>query len=321
MDGFCSAFIFKKYLTTAFGLPNSNFEIIPVKPTDIEHGKIDITKNDIILDLPPVSGTFFCWIDHHGSNRDAKPAIPHVIWRMAPSCTGLLCDIAQEKGVTLPASIQEFRKAIDLIDTAGYSYEEYMQCYYQPQNWQELTVLQKMHMLSSFFATGDPVLNQELFIFLLQDPLPETPLELVDRYWIWAQRFYTAHVQSFEEWRKNVDGYMYLHDNANCVVQDDRRATMKRGVPDRFYVFAKYRDAVYSLNVKIVDDKMARIGIGTNIFNRPARFVDVGALCKEVGKKFGAGSGGGHKEVGGTEVFIENIDVALDFVWERMEKS
>ena len=321
MDGFCSAFVFKKYLAQAFGVNQTKLEVIGLKPNDIETETIKIERTDIILDLPPAKTPFFCWIDHHTSNRDAHVKAHHQIWKATPSCTGLLCDIAQEKQITLPAAVKEFRHAIDIIDSAAYNFEDYKECYYPPQNPEKLSLLQKLHAIDAVFSTGDFQLNQELFSFLLQDPLPTAPQDLFDMHKLWIERFYKARLQSYQEWRTNIDTYMHFDTKSHCVIQDDRKAKVKRGLPDRFYVFAKHRNAIYSINIKVVDETVARIGIGTNIFEKPTQHIDVGATCKEVGKKFGQGSGGGHKVVGGCEVLVLNVDAALEFILEKMRNG
>ena len=116
---------------------------------------------------------------------------------------------------------------------------------------------------------------------------------------------------------------MYItYDSASkCVVQDDRLAKLNVGVPDRFYSYMKYPQANYHLNLRIIEEeKKARLGVGSNIFHKERCKVNIGELCKEVGRKFG-GSGGGHLAVGGAVIKSEKADEAIAFILEKLKEA
>ena len=81
----------------------------------------------------------------------------------------------------------------------------------------------------------------------------------------------------------------------------------------------KYPQTSYNLSIRITYDEKARLGIGSNIFNKEWCRVDLGSLCEEVGKKFG-GSGGGHYYVGGAVIRTEKCDEAVKFILDALKE-
>jgi hypothetical protein len=318
-DGFCTAFVFKRYLAPLLNV-KGDIKILPVLPSDIELGEIEFTTKDIVLDLPCPKKEVFFWCDHHSTNKP-KEEKKNYHWKIAPSCCSYLLDIAFSLGLKKTAKLVEFQKVLDTIDAAQYTKDEYMSCYYPPKDFRELSTLQQAHVLSTMFQTRDYNLNSEMFRSLLSFKLKETPF--VSSWFKKMQPliFFKAHLKSYQEWRDHVDTYIYYDKETKCVVQDDRKILKRVGLPDRFYAFAKFSQSTYSLNFKPLDEKQMRIGIGSNIFHKDRCKIDIGALCKEVGKKFGEGSGGGHKEVGGARIFLDKADAALKFILARMKEG
>ena len=118
-----------------------------------------------------------------------------------------------------------------------------------------------------------------------------------------------------------MEKYFVYDELSRCVIQDDRTVIEKRGIPDRFYVYYTFLHCSYGLNIKIVDEKTARIGLGGNVFFKNRNTIDVGAICKQVGREFGEGSGGGHREVGGASVLLEKADDAIAFILKRLREA
>jgi hypothetical protein len=81
----------------------------------------------------------------------------------------------------------------------------------------------------------------------------------------------------------------------------------------------KFPDASYSTVIKAIDETHVILGIGSNIFHKERCKVDIGALCKTVGRKYGEGSGGGHYAVGGATVFAEQADEAVGFILKALK--
>ena len=210
---------------------------------------------------------------------------------------------------------------MEINDGAAYKKKDIKEIFYKQNSYKNLTSLQKLAAIGAMFNTRDRNLNDEIFRTLLAHELGETPLSSKNLWQLNPLMFHKAQLESFEQWRKNVDTYLAYDSEAQCVVQDDRRAKMNIGVPDRFYSYMKFPEASYHVNLRIIEDeKKARLGIGCNIFHKERCKVNIGALCKEVSEKFG-GSGGGHFTVGGGFVKAEKADEALKLIFERFKNA
>ena len=329
-DGFCSAFVFKKYFSKLLGFESNskeikNLEIVSVMPRDIQMNLIELTEYDIVLDLPKPNKKVFFWCDHHLSakpdNLDSLPE--NYYWEEDPSNSGLLIKIAEKKGLKLTDNLKEFKQAIDKMDSAGYSVDEIKKIFYRQDNYDGASMLQRLHFLGNIFRTRDRYLNDVLFNSLLCADLGETPVDIEMFKDLQPLLFNEAHMRGLQEWRDHVDTYVEYNEKAKCVVQDNRKVAFSKGVVDRFYVYLKYPQASYGINIKVLkdEDNLARMGIGCNIFHKERCKVDIGKLCKDVGVKFGEGSGGGHKTVGGLTLFADKIDEAVKFILKMFEEN
>ena len=318
-DGFTSAYIFKKYWK--FFVPTStqeeidSAEIISLMPKEVKD--FEFEETDVVLDLPRPSGKLLFWCDHHDTNKQEEER-EEDHWEVKPSNAGYLLDIAAGNGLKITDDLAEFRRICDIMDDAQYTVEEYKKCYYASE---ENSVLVKLHMIAAMFHTRDRHLNNEIFTHYLSGDLFSSPLE-DDLIWNMSPSiFFSAHLKAMQEWRENLDTYVEFIEDAKCVVQDDRNCLRKKGVVDRFYVYAKYDNAVYGFNCKVVDEEEARIGIGSNIFHKDRCTLNIGQLCKEVGTKFGSGSGGGHYHVGGCTIAANKLDDAKKFILDKLKGS
>ncbi|MEK6939332.1 MAG: DHH family phosphoesterase, partial [Nanoarchaeota archaeon] len=288
---------------------------------DVQAGKITFSSEDIVVDLPTPPAKVFFWCDHHLTTKPKEALPKNQYWKIAPSCAGFLINIALEKGAKATKELHDFKKAIDTIDNAEYSKKEMKDCFYKQKGYENLTSLQRLTMIGAMFNTRDRVLNDEIFRTLLTSELGETPLSSKSLWQLNPLLFHKAQLESFELWRKNVDTYITYDQEAHCVVQDDRLAKINVGVPDRFYSYLKFPQASYHVNLRIIEEeKKCRFGLGSNIFHKERCKVNIGELCREVGKKFN-GSGGGHFAVGGAVIKADKADEALKFVLERFREE
>jgi len=320
MDGFASAFVFKKYLAPLLKIEVS--EIIGLNPYDLTMGKFRFEKGDIVLDLPQPKEKVFFWCDHHLSAKPVEELPENYHWKEVPSCAGLLVDIAVKKGLKAGRELLDFKEALDIMDGAMYTKEQIKKVYYHQKNYDSISMLEKVHIISSMFHTGDSFLNWEIFSSLLSkspQDLPQTPVE-GDVWNLQPFIFFTAQLKGYEEWRKNIDKIIYMDEKSKCVVLDVRKEFI-RGRKDRFYPCIRFEDSSYNLSLKQVG-KEIYVGIGSNIFHKERCKVNIGKLCEIVGTKFGEGVGGGHYAVGGATIDARKGDDALKFILERlMEKN
>lgn len=317
MDGYASAFIFKKYFVPLLNLPD-NIPILGVQHEDIELERFECQEGDIILDLPKPKKDIFFWCDHHGSNKPDSPLPENHYFKEVPSCTGLLIDILKEKGITLPQEIEEFKKAIDTMDGALYTPEQIEKVYYPLKDKSNLTTLQKVHVISAMFHTKDRILNKHIIKHLLKGELPASPVD--GKIWeLNPGMFFDAQVEAHEKWRRWAKDKFEFDQSSNTAILDNR-AGRSKGSKDRFYIYLVFPQASYSLSISLRDD-VAYIGLGCNIFQKERCLVDIGKICEQVGHKFGEGSGGGHKQVGGASIKADNCNAARAFILEQLRQT
>ncbi|MBU0457245.1 MAG: hypothetical protein ABH824_02950 [Nanoarchaeota archaeon] len=326
-DGLCSAFIVKRNFNILF---NKNLtdeeikriEVVGLQPKEVQLGEFELTENDVVLDLPQPKKKVFSWFDHHLTSKLRKEEFPeNYYWKKMPSCCGYLLEIAFDKGLEKTEELIEFQKAIDKIDDADYTKKDIELCYYKQDNYASPTFLQKLHMVGSMYHTRDRILDDEIFKTILYLNLGETPFSTEELWQLNPLMFYIAQLKSYELWREDVDEYIYYDEKSKCVVQDDRNIKFTRGVSDRFYAYMKYPEASYGINLKVFNEKLVRVSIGSNIFHKDRCKVDINKLCFVIGKMFGDGSGGGHYHVGGAMVYIDKSDEALKFILESFRKE
>ena len=180
-DGYCSAFIVKRFFNDFFvtNLNPKEIQEIPVlgvQPQDVQSGKVAFSSADIVLDLPKPSTKIFFWCDHHLTTKPREALPENYFWEATPSCAGFLVDIALEKGVKDSRELLEFKRAIDVNDSAAFTKKDITDCFYKRKSYERPSALQKLIMIGAMFNTRDRVLNDEIFRTLLTTELGETPL-------------------------------------------------------------------------------------------------------------------------------------------------
>lgn len=324
-DGYASAFIVKKY--TSYFLPehdSSKIDITEVRglqPKDIQLGLFRCQKNDLVLDLPQPKEKVLLWCDHHSTSEPSEGLPEHYYWKKTPSCAGYLLDLAVQKKLPFTKDLQEFKNAIDIMDSAAYSKNDIMDCFYPKRSYDHPSILLRLHMIGTMFHTKDPNLNDEIFRTLLSGPLGETPLEGKQLWDLNPFMYYKAQLEGYKQWREAVDTFIKYNEESHCVVQDNREVRFIPGVPDRFYAYVKFPQSSYNLVIRNLDEKETQIALGSNIFHKDRCKIDVGSLCKQIGEKFGSGAGGGHYYVGGATISVRNSNKALEFILERMKEG
>lgn len=315
-DGFFVAYIFKKYFSELLGIPK-DAPVIGATPKEIQNNEFEFFSGDIVLDLPVPQKEVKFWCDHHETSNSVEKE--NYYFKKAKSCTGFLIDIAKEKGIELSEEVYAFRKVVDQMDNADYTEEDIRQTYYLQENYDNMSDLQKANAIAAMIRTRDYQLNSEIANEIFSHELAATPLSDEK---IWKMNpvvFYKARLNNFAAWREWVDKFIYYNEDLTAGIQDDRNVkTYPRGIPDRFYVFMKYPQALFGISINPFGRDLSRIGITTNIFKKDQISVNVGQLCAKLGREFGNGAGGGHKLVGSTVVKREDIDNALKVIKEEI---
>ena len=116
----------------------SSNSITFVHPKDVQDGKIEITPNDILTNLPYVSGCHLCF-DHHDSEalRKGDSFRPnHILIPGADSAARVLYTW-YGGAKTFPHISDEMMSAVDKADSAGFSAADVL----HPRGWELLSFI------------------------------------------------------------------------------------------------------------------------------------------------------------------------------------
>ena len=277
-------------------------EIKFVHPKDMQDGKIDVTSDDIITNLPYVSGCHLCF-DHHASEsiRNEDDATNHILQDDADSAARVLYN--HFGGRTVFAAIDEsLLQAVDKADSARFNLEDIL----NPQGWTLLSFL--MDPRSGLGRFRDfRISNYQLMMQLVEDcrrlsvdevlSLPDVQ----ERVELW-----TAHQDAF---------YEQLHRCAdvsdNIVVLDLRdEETIHPG--NRFAIYALYPQCNVSIHVLWGLNRQNTVfAMGKSVINRSSK-TDIGELALEYG-------GGGHAAAGTCQIENDSAPRVQQELIERLQ--
>ena len=257
-------------------------EIVFAHPKDVQDGKIAVTDNDIITNLPYVPGCGLCF-DHHASEavrNSGRPTPNYILEPDAKSAARVVYDY-YGGAARFPRVSREMMEAVDKADSAGFSDDDVL----HPKGWELLSFLMDARTGLGRFRTFR-VSNYQLMMMLIdccRDLDIESILALEDV----KERvdlFFAQH----ELFRAQIARVAQVH--GKLVVLDLRdEETIHAG--NRFVVYAMYPQCDISLHVMWGRDKANTVyTVGKSIFDRGSP-VDVGTLMLSHG-------GGGHHAAG-----------------------
>jgi hypothetical protein len=250
-------------------------EIRFVHPKDAQDGKVDVDKEDIVVNLPYIRGCGL-WFDHHTSEEGKLPEIGSFNGRfeMAPSCARVIYNHYEPKQAATLGKFQEMLAATDRLDSAQLTAEEVT----KPTGWVLLGL------------TLDPRsgLGPEFqrYFRWLAEYIKEVSLEKVLQHPEVAKR--TKRVLTEQEEFK-----LLLNKKCRCdenVVITDFRGLKEKPVGNRFLVFTLFPQV--NVEVRLFDGHKGAVvvAVGRSIFNRTCN-VNAGQMLARFG-------GGGHRGAG-----------------------
>ena len=251
-------------------------------PKDVQDGKIAVTRNDILTNLPYVDGCGLCF-DHHASEasrNDGKPTPGYILEPEAKSAARVVYDYYGGKARFATIS-DEMMEAVDKADSAGFSMQDVL----EPRGWELLSFLMDARTGLGRFREFR-VSNYQLMMMLIDccrdlsiDQILELP-DVKER----VDLFFAQH----ELFRAQIARVAAVHDN--LVVLDLRNEeTIFAG--NRFVVYAMFPQCDISMHVMWGREKMNTVyTVGKSIFDR-RNPVTVGELMLSYG-------GGGHDAAG-----------------------
>ena len=267
-----------------------------IHPKDIQEGLIEVSKNDILVNVPYAEGCGM-WFDHHTSEEE-RIFIDSKSFKgsFSPdkSCARVIYNYyGGDNG-----ALRRFREMIyyaDKCDSADFTIDDIV----SPQDWVMLSFI--MDSRTGFgryrcFRIANYQLMDDLIEYLQNMSIEEIMrLEDIQE----RVSLYKSHEREF---------FNMIVNNSH-VVEDvlitDLRNIEETFVGNRHVPYALYPET--NISIRILDGKNKQnivFSVGHSIINRTAT-LNVGRLMS----KF---SGGGHMKVGTCQVNIEDADKTLD---------
>ena len=288
-DGICCAVLLEE-----LGVVD---EMVYAHPKDLQDGKIKVTENDVLANVPFVEGAGL-WFDHHASEDERLSMVAFKgASDEAPSTARLIFDYYQ--GHDKLQKFDEMMKYVDKLDSADLVEDEIL----NPAGWVMLGFICDPRTGLGFhqdFTSSNLQLMQDLVQYI-------RTLNIDD-------------ILAHSDVKERVD--VYLESNARCkefikensradgpVVITDTRVIGDMPPGNRFLVYSIFPEANVSIRVlNVKGGEAVSISVGHSILNRTSE-VDVGSLLLRYG-------GGGHKKVGTCQVPVAEADNALKEIIE-----
>ncbi len=280
-------------------------EIFYTHPKDLQDGKIPVTSNDVLANVPFVEGCGL-WFDHHSSEQERQQLKGKYkgACEMEPSAARVVYNYYMKD----PANAAKLKKmeemvtAVDKADSAQYTREDIL----DPQGWMMLAFISdprsglgyKHHFKISNFdlmKKTSHLLRTKSISEILADP-------------DMAQRV-VAYREENEIYKK------FIKENAriagDAIVLDFRG---RKDVPagNRFLEYTLFPEQ--NISIRLADGKggeTVMISVGHSIINRTSK-IDVGSIMLKQG-------GGGHRKVGTCQVKHDKADKVLQMIIDFVE--
>jgi oligoribonuclease NrnB/cAMP/cGMP phosphodiesterase (DHH superfamily) len=271
-------------------------------PKDLQDGKVEVTKKDVLANVPYVEGCGL-WFDHHTSEQDRLGDIEFEGQsKPLPSCARVIYEYyGADK---FPANFTPMMEAVDKVDSANLTADEIA----NPSGWILLGYIMdprtglgryRDYRISNYQLMLDMI---EYCRFKTAEEIMEVPdvKERVGKYMADEPKF----IQMLKD-RTTVHG--------NAIVLDLRNQDPIY-CGNRFMIYSLYPDCNISIRV-IWGFKRQNVvfTVGHSILNRTSK-TDVGKLMLSFG-------GGGHKAVGTCQVAESEVSETLKKLLETINSD
>jgi nanoRNase/pAp phosphatase (c-di-AMP/oligoRNAs hydrolase) len=279
-----------------------------VHPKDVQDGKVEVTKNDVLANVPYVPGCGF-WFDHHSSEEERLAKGERIVCEgaayRASSCARVIYDYYGGSPAFWKFDESGLMEAVDKSDSGSLTEEEIK----NPAGWVLLSfIMDPRTGLGRFkeYRISNHALMKDMIGYcrtLKIDEILAVPdvKERVDRY--------------FEQ-EKNYQAML----KANSRVDGNVLITDLRGVDEilsgnRFIEYALWPKQNVSLRVLWGREKQnVVITVGHSVLDRSC-MTDVGSLMLRY-------SGGGHRQVGTCQVETGKAEqVIAEVITELKQKG
>lgn len=276
-----------------------------VHPKDIQDGKVEVTSQDILANVPYVPGCGM-WFDHHSSEEERLTygAFEGISDPTAPSAARIIHDYFGGTAVFDNPHVAALVNAVDKSDTGNFTVDEVL----HPDGW----------VLISFIMDPRTGLGRYKDYRISNYQLM---MDMID----YCHRLSAEEILLLEDVNERAvryfmqDGHFRKMIKANTVVRGnvivlDLRDQEEIYTGNRFVLYSLYPKQNISIQVMWgLRQQNVVMTCGHSIINRTST-VDVGSLMLKYG-------GGGHKRVGTCQVPTEEADRILEKLVYQMREA
>ncbi len=274
-----------------------------VHPKDIQDGKVEVTKDDVLANVPFARGCGL-WFDHHTSEEERLQLKFQGDSQTAPSAARVIYRYYVDKKKLDFSHLDALVEAVDKSDTAQFTQDEIE----NPQGWVLLSfIMDPRTGLGRFHDFR--VSNYQLMVDLVDECRTKGIEEILQNPDV-AERVRVYQEQN-ARFRQMLQ--QHSHVRGNVVVLDLRDVeTIWSG--NRFLLYALHPQQNVSIQVMQGRDRQNIVfAVGYSILNRTSN-TDIGSLMLRYG-------GGGHRAVGTCQVAHDDAERVLDELVAQLNRD
>lgn len=277
-------------------------EIKFVHPKDVQDGKIEVTSDDVLANVPHVDGCGL-WFDHHSSEEE-RPRCVSLHGQNDPTATSaarVIYDFYGGDDLFCDAHISDLVAAVDRSDMADFTADEIQ----NPTGWVLISFI--MDPRTGLGRYKDyRISNYQLMMEMIDycrtktaDEILQVP-DVQER----AKRYF----EQDKLFREMIKANTTIRDN---VIVLDLRKQEEIYTGNRFMLYSLYPEQNVSIQVIWGLRKQNTVmTCGHSIINRTCK-TDIGSLMLQHG-------GGGHGRVGTCQVPTDQADWVLEEIIQQM---
>ena len=271
-------------------------EIHYTHPKDIQDGKIPISSNDILANVPYGKGCGM-WFDHHMSEHERQQLDFEFdgASENKPSCARVIYDYFMPKHKDKLTRFAEMINAVDKADSGYYTREDIL----DPQGWMMLAFIADPRTGFGYQRTFR-ISNFELMKSLPSRLRHQTIEEILGS---------PDFLERIDVYREQIEVYKkFILEHART--EGDAIVLDFRGIHDiptgnRFIEYVLYPEQ--NISIRLVDNRdrqLVMISVGHSTINRSST-INVGSMLLQFG-------GGGHLRVGTCQVMAGEAGIVLN---------
>lgn len=276
-----------------------------VHPKDVQDGRIEVTADDVLANIPYVKGCGL-WFDHHASEKDRLEFDKldfEGASRPAPSAAQVIWDYYGGRDTFKP-ELLPLLDAVNKSDSGNLTRDEIL----NPQGWIKLSfIMDPRTGLGRFrdFRISNYQLMEDMIQYCREKPVDEI-LQIPD-----VKERDDLFVEHQNPFRTMLEKNCQIDKN---VIMTNLLEVETIYCGNRFVVYALFEDQNIEIRIMWGREKQNVVfTCGHSVLNRTSK-TDVGRLMLKYG-------GGGHEKVGTCQVPVEDWEQVKNEIVEQMKSD